>query len=136
MSGLHLAGPHPSLGGRGAAGGAGVPDELARATVQHPRKSPAPPTGQVSGVGRSPIFSWIRSMSPSAETRTVPLVDDGDHQDPAEQVQTRNSLSVWVRVPAPSTSITAESTAAEHPVGVLGEVAVAGVSTRLTTWSR
>ena len=55
-------------GDGGAAGGAGELDELAgRAGRARPRKSPATPTGQVSGVGREPDAR--RRSRPSAPAR-------------------------------------------------------------------
>ena len=77
-----------------------------------PRKSPASPTGQVSGVGRSLIFSWIRSISSSAErpgrSHLLMTVITGMPRS----AQTWKSLSVCGSRPLPaSTSMTAESTA-------------------------
>ena len=77
-----------------------------------PLKSPASPTGQVSGVGRSLIFCSIRSISSRADnpgrSHLLMTVITGMPR----RAQTLNSLSVCGSSPLPaSTSITAESTA-------------------------
>ena len=92
-----------------------------------PRKSPASPTGQVSGVGRSLICCSIWSISSSAdEPRAVPLVDDGDHRDAAQGADLeeleRLRLEPLARVDQHHGGVDRR----EHAVGVLGEVAVPG----------
>ena len=77
-----------------------------------PRKSPASPTGQVRGVGRSLICCSIRSISSSAaspgRSHLLMTVITGMPRS----AQTLKSLSVCGSSPLPaSTSITAESTA-------------------------
>ena len=92
-----------------------------------PRKSPATPTGQVTGVGRRPILSSISSSSSSGlAAGPVPLVDERDHRDAAgaadlEQLQ-RLRLHALGRVEQHDRAVDR----GQHPVGVLGEVGVAG----------
>ena len=92
-----------------------------------PLKSPAMPTGQVSGVGVSPMR---RGSRPSARVASRP---GRSHLLITVMIGMRrcrhtwNSLSVCGSRPlAASISITAAVDGGEHPVGVLGEVGVAG----------
>ena len=96
-----------------AAGGAGEAASSPSARSSTPAKSPAMPTGQVSGVGVRPVrvVDLVHQLQ-GVQARAVPLVDHGDDREPRRR-QTSNSFIVWASRPlAASTSMTAASTAA------------------------
>ena len=108
---------------------------LRRSTT--PRRSPAMPTGQVTGVGRRPIWASIssRSSSGSRPGRSYLLRNVSTGSRRARQ--TSNSLSVWDSMPlAVSSTMTTASTPASTRYVSSEKSRWPGVSSRLMTWSR
>ena len=111
-----------------AAGGAGEADVAARRIRSTtPRKSPAMPTGQVTGRrarSTAGASTWSSSSSGSRPGRSHLLMNVSSGR--LRSRHTSNSLSVCGSMPlAASSTIIAGVGGRQHPVGVLGEVAVA-----------
>ncbi len=92
-----------------------------------PRKSPASPTGQVSGVGTQ--LDLLLDQVHQLERRqpgTVPLVDHGDHRDAAQRADLEELEGLRLEPLAGVDQHHGGVDRGQHAVGVLGEVAVAG----------
>ena len=99
-----------------------------------PRKSPAIPTGRNSGVGISPIRSVISSISSSGVwPGRSHFVDDGDDGDAAMATHLEQFQRLWFETLGGVDEHHRRVDGRQYSVGVLGEVGVAGVSTRLMT---
>ena len=92
-----------------------------------PRKSPASPTGQVSGVGPQPdlLLDEVHQLQ-RGQAGTVPLVDDRHHRDAAQRADLEELERLRLEPLAGVDQHHGGVDRGEHPVGVLGEVAVAG----------
>ena len=85
------------------------------------------PTGHVAGVGRKPIWASISSSSSSGSRPGRSYLLRNVSTGSRRARQTSNSLSVWDSMPLRGVEHHHDGVdAGEHPVGVLGEVAVAG----------
>ncbi len=125
---VDLGGRHPALrGAGGAAGGPGVLHELARTTVQH-----AP---EVAGLADRPgqrrraqldlLLDQVHQLQ-RRQAGPVPLVDDRDHRDAAQRADLEELERLRLEPLAGVDQHHGGVDGREHPVGVLGEVAVAG----------
>ena len=124
---LDLGRAHPALGGAGrAAGGAGVLHELARTPVQHAAEVAglADRPGQRRGPELDLLLDEVHQLQ-GGQAGTVPLVDDRDHRDAAQRADLEELERLRLEPLAGVDQHHGGVDRGEHPVGVLGEVAVA-----------
>ena len=85
------------------------------------------PTGQVSGVGRQAgaLVDLVHQLQ-GVLARAVPLVDDGEHRDAAVPADREQLHGLRLEALGGVDQHHRGVDRGEHPVGVLGEVGVAG----------
>ena len=125
---LDQVGAQPLLGSPGGAtGGAGVLHELARTAVQDAPEVAglADRPGEGSGTELDLLLDEVHQLE-RRQPGTVPLVDHRDHRDAAQRADLEELEGLRLEPLAGVDQHHRGVDRRQHPVGVLGEVAVAG----------
>jgi hypothetical protein len=120
--------PAPAPRGRWSLpGGARVADEVAGGPVEHPAEVPgdADRPGQRGGLEAGAVADLVHQRQ-RLEARAVPLVDDGDDRDAAVLADVEQLHRLRLEALGGVEQHHGAVDGGQHPVGVLGEVGVAG----------